>query len=69
MKYGTKNQLIGTVKEIKRGGVMGQVNLDVSVETSMSSILTLDALDELDIKAGDQLRILVKAVNVILVKE
>lgn len=69
MKYGAKNQLIGTVKEIKRGGVMGQVNLDVKVEASMSSVLTLEALEELDIKEGDQLRLLVKAVNVILVKE
>ncbi len=69
MKYGAKNQLLGTVKEIKRGGVMAQVNLDITAEASMSSVLTLESLDDLDIKVGDQLRIIVKAVNVILVKE
>ncbi len=69
MKYGAKNQLLGTVKEIKRGSVMGQVNLDITADASMSSVLTLEALDDLDIKVGDQLRIIVKAVNVILVKE
>jgi molybdate transport system regulatory protein len=69
MKYGAKNQLLGTVKEIKRGSVMAQVNLDITAEASMSSVLTLEALDDLDIKVGDQLRIIVKAVNVILVKE
>lgn len=69
MKYGAKNQLLGTVKQIKRGSVMGQVNLDIKDDASMSSVLTLDALDDLDIKEGDQLRIIVKAVNVILVKE
>ncbi len=69
MKYGAKNQLIGTVNEIKRGSVMAQVNLDVKAEASMSSVLTLETLEDLDIKEGDQLRILVKAVNVILVKE
>ena len=69
MKYGAKNQLIGTVKEIKRGSVMGQVNLEITAEASMSSVLTLESLEDLDIKEGDQLKILVKAVNVILVKE
>ena len=69
MKYGAKNQLTGTVSEIKRGSVMGQVNLEITTQASMSSVLTLESLDDLDIKEGDQLKILVKAVNVILVKE
>ena len=69
MKYGAKNQLIGTVREIKRGTVMSQVNLDVTADASMSSVLTLEALDDLDIKEGDQVRVIIKAVHVLLVKE
>ncbi len=69
MKYGAKNKLLGTVKEIKRGTVMSQVNLEVTGDSSMSSVLTLEALDDLDIKEGDQVRVVVKAVNVLLIKE
>lgn len=69
MKYGAKNQLTGTVREIKRGTVMSQVNLDISADSSMSSVLTLESLDDLDIKEGDQVKVIVKAVNVLLVKE
>ncbi len=69
MKYGAKNQLVGTVREIKRGTVMSQVNLDVTADASMSSVLTLEALDDLDIKEGDKVRVIVKAVHVLLVKE
>lgn len=69
MKYAAKNQLIGTVKEIKRGGVMSQVNLEITADASMSSVLTIDALDDSGIVEGDQVRIIVKAVNVLLVKE
>jgi len=69
MKYGAKNQLIGTVKEIKRGTVMSQVNLDIPAGSSMSSVLTLEALDDLGIAEGDQVRGIVKAVNVLLIKE
>ena len=69
MKYGAKNQLIGTVKEIKRGTVMSQVNLEVPGGSSMSSVLTLEALDDLGINEGDQVKVVVKAVNVLLIKE
>ena len=69
MQYGAKNQLAGTVKEIKRGTVMSQVNLEIKADASMSSDLTLDALEELKISEGDQVKVIVKAVNVLLVKE
>ena len=69
MKYGAKNQLTGIVKEIKRGAVMSQVNLDIKADASMSSVLTLDALDDSGITEGDEVKIVVKAVNVLLVKE
>ena len=69
MQYGAKNQLAGTVKEIKRGTVMSQVNLEIKADASMSSVLTLEALDELGIGEGDQVKVIVKAVNVLLIKE
>jgi molybdopterin-binding protein len=69
MKYGAKNQLTGTVKEIKRGTVMSQVNLEIPAGSSMSSVLTLESLDNLGITEGDQVKVVVKAVSVLLVKE
>ncbi len=69
MKYGAKNQLVGTVKDIKRGTVMSQVNLDIPAGSSMSSVLTLEALDDLGLAEGDEVRVIVKAVNVLLIKE
>ena len=69
MKYGAKNQLAGTVTKIKRGAVMSQVNLEIKADASMSSVLTLEALDELGISEGDQVKVIVKAVNVLLIRE
>ena len=69
MKYGAKNQLAGTVTKIKRGTVMSQVNLEIKTNASMSSVLTLEALEELGITEGDQVKVIVKAVNVLLIKE
>lgn len=69
MKYGARNQLAGTITEIKRGGVMAHVKLDATAEGSLSSVLTLESLEDLGINEGDKVKVIVKAVNVILVKE
>jgi molybdopterin-binding protein len=69
MKYGARNQLAGKVTEIKRGVVMGQVKLEIPAGSKMGSVLTLDSIDELGLKVGDTVKVIVKAVNVLLVKE
>ena len=68
MKHGARNQLTGKVVQIKRGTVMCQVKLEVAGGASMASVMTLDSLDDLGIKEGDSVQILVKAVNVLLAK-
>jgi len=68
MKYGARNQMTGKITEIKKGGVMCQVKLDVTAG-AMSSVMTLESLDDLGVKIGDKIKVVVKAVNVLLVKE
>jgi molybdopterin-binding protein len=68
MKFGARNQLVGTVGEIKEGGVMCQVALDVTAG-KMESVMTLDSLKELGLKKGDKVKVVVKAVHVLLVKD
>ncbi|MGV8120217.1 MAG: molybdopterin-binding protein [Candidatus Xenobiia bacterium LiM19] len=69
MKYGARGKIIGEVTAVKRGTVMSQVNVKIPAESLMSSVMTLDSLDELDLKEGDKVKVIVKAVNVLLVKE
>lgn len=69
MKYGARNQLTGKVTEIKKGTVMCQVRLEIPAGSRMASVMTIDSLDGLNIKEGDPVKIVVKAVNVLLVKE
>ncbi|MBU0690455.1 TOBE domain-containing protein [bacterium] len=69
MKYGARNQLIGRVKGIKQGTLMSQVTLEIPANSQMSSVMTLDSLEELGIKEGDKVQIIVKAVNVLLAKD
>jgi molybdopterin-binding protein len=69
MKIGVRNRLEGEVVQIKRGTVMCQVQVRLPGGGQMESVMTLDSLDELGIKEGDWVRVVVKAVNVLLLRE
>ncbi|UCE23595.1 MAG: TOBE domain-containing protein [Candidatus Zixiibacteriota bacterium] len=69
MKYGARNELVGTVTEIKKGDVMCQVKLNIPADSKMQSVFTVDSLEHLGIVEGDSVKIVVKAVHVLLVKE
>jgi molybdopterin-binding protein len=69
MKYGARNELVGNVTSIKKGDVMCQVKLDIPADSKMQSVFTVDSLDHLGLNEGDSVKIVVKAVHVLLVKE
>lgn len=69
MKYGARNQLSGKVVEIKKGTLMGQVKVRMPGDYTISSVMTLDSLNDLGIKEGDKIKAIIKAVNVLLVKD
>jgi molybdopterin-binding protein len=66
MKHGARNQLEAEVVEIKKGTLMCQVKVKVPAESTMCSVMTLESLDDLGIKKGDKVKVLAKAVNVLL---
>ena len=69
MKFGARNQIVGTVTDLKKGNVMCQVGLDVEGPIKMSSVMTVDSCEDLKLKKGDKVRVIVKAIHVLLVKE
>lgn len=69
MKYGARNQLVGKVTDIEKGGVMGKVKLEIPAASVMGSVMTVESIEELGLEVGDQVKVVVKAINVLLVKE
>ena len=69
MKHGVRNSLKATVTKVKKGDIMSQVGCKLNEPGAITSILSTDSLEELDIKEGDQIILLVKAIHVIPVKE
>lgn len=69
MQHGARNDLPAEVTAIKRGAVMCQVDVKlVGTDYRMSSVMTLDSLDSMGVKVGDTVKVLAKAVNVLLTK-
>lgn len=56
------------VTAIKRGDVMAQIKLVIPAESVMGSVITVESLDELGLEVGDEVKLFVKAVNVLPVK-
>lgn len=65
MKLSARNQLPGTVVEIRRGEAIANVVIDVAGQRLVASI-TVEAVDELGLAAGSAVTALVKASDVIL---
>ena len=68
MKYGARNQIKAKVKSIKTGDVMALVKFDVSSPVEMASVLTTESTEHLDLKVGDEVELVVKAIHVLPVK-
>ena len=47
MKYGARNQLMGTVTDIKKGSVMCEVKVKIASGAFMESVMTMNSLKEL----------------------
>ena len=69
MKYGARNQIKARVKSIKHGNVMSLVKFDVTEAAQMASVMTIESAEDLDLKVGDEVSLVVKAIHVLVVKE
>jgi molybdopterin-binding protein len=65
MRISARNQLRGTVVSVKEGAVEAQVVIDVGGQ-EIVSVVTVDAVKELDLAAGSGVVALIKADSVML---
>jgi molybdopterin-binding protein len=65
MKISARNQLKGTVRSIRRGEAIANVELDVAGNRVVASITT-EAVDELGLSEGSEVTAVIKASDVML---
>jgi molybdopterin-binding protein len=67
MKLSTRNQLAGTVKDVKLGTIMSEITVDVGGQI-LTAAITRASAEELELAAGDAVTVLIKATEVMLGK-
>ena len=68
MKLSTRNQIKGEVVEVVKGTVMAKVRIDIGNDNIVTSTITVDAVNDLKLKMGDKVTVLVKASSVMIGK-
>lgn len=67
MKTGARNRIKGKVSSIKSDTIMSLVKFETA-SGEMASVLTTESLEDLNLKIGDEVDLLIKAINVLPVK-
>lgn len=69
MKYGARNALQAQVTSVKKGDVMSLIKFTVSAPAEMASVLTTESVEGMELKVGDKVQLIIKAIHVLPVKE
>jgi molybdopterin-binding protein len=66
MRISARNQIKGTVLEVKKGATTSHVRVDIGNGQIMTSSITNEAVDDLGIMAKGQVTVMVKASDVMI---
>ena len=68
MALSARNQLTGKVKEIRMGDIMAHVTVKVG-QNLIESVITRTSAEELNLKKGDPVRVVIKSTEVMIQKD
>ena len=66
MRISARNQIKGTVIDVKKGATTSHVRVDIGNGKTVTSSITNEAVDELGIKAKSSVIVVVKASDVMI---
>jgi molybdopterin-binding protein len=66
MRISARNQIKGAVVEVKKGATTSHVRVDIGGGKVVTSSITNEAVDDLGVKAGDKVIVVIKASDVMI---
>lgn len=69
MKTSARNEIKGTITEIKKGQVNSEVVLSVGENTVLKSVITNDSVEDMGLVVGENIYAIIKAPFVIVAKD
>ncbi len=68
MKLSARNVIPGKVSAVNRGQTTAHVKIEIGGGNTITAAITVEAVDDLQVKVGDKVSAIVKASDVILGK-
>jgi len=69
MPLSARNRIEGVVKAIEKGEVASTVKIEITKPAIITSMITKEAAEDLDLKAGDKVEAVIKASEVMVSKD
>ncbi|MEM2917655.1 MAG: TOBE domain-containing protein [Candidatus Bathyarchaeia archaeon] len=69
LKISARNRLKGKVKEVEKGKVTAKVKIHIETPCIVTALISKEAVEDLNIKAGDTVEAVIKATEVMIAKE
>lgn len=66
MRISARNQIKGTVVDVKKGATTSHIRVDIGGGQIMTSSITNEAVDDLGIKTGSKATVVIKASDVMI---
>jgi molybdate transport system regulatory protein len=67
-KLSARNQIRGKITKIKKDTIVGSVEIELSLPAKVTSVITADSIDEMNLKVGDEVQAVIKATEVMISK-
>ena len=68
LKLSARNQFKGKVVAVEKGVITGKVKVEIKMPVTITAVITKEAIEELDIKVGDEVSAIVKSTEIMIAK-
>lgn len=68
LKISARNHLKGKVKAVEKGDVTAKVKIEITTPVIVTALISREAIEDLDIKVGDEVEAVIKATEVMVAK-
>ena len=68
LKLSARNQFKGKVVAVEKGVITAKVKVEVKVPVTVTAVITKEAVEDLDIKVGDEVSAIVKSTEIMIAK-
>jgi molybdate transport system regulatory protein len=69
LKISARNKIKGTVQSVEKGGITAKVKIKIEKPVVVTAIISKEAVEELNVKAGDNVEAVIKATEVMVAKD